>query len=303
MARIPSIQALRALESVARLGTIWQAAEELHLTRSAVSHQLRLLEREVDFRLINRVGNRVELSARAIDYASDVRRALSLISASGNRRAGDTLSGPLVVSCPAGFSASWLGLRLGGFAEANPEVTVSVVMPRRLDSTSTPEVDTFITFGHDNRTDIVIEPLQPVEFTPLCTPDYLERIGGLPDSAALRRATLLHIGDFSDWEAWMRRSGLPSETAQRGICFAEMSVAQGAVLAGQGIAIGDVIVWRRALESGKLVRPFAESLHSDTGYYLCTPKEKLLNPVVAAFHTWLKSELRKSSAPVVTAEA
>lgn len=300
MARIPSIQALRALESVARLGTIWQAAEELNLTRSAVSHQLRLLERELDFRLMNRIGNRVELSARAIEYSADVRRALSLISASGNRHAGDVLSGPLRISCPSGFSAGWLSLRLGGFVESHPELVVTVVTPRRLDSTNTPEVDTFITFGHDNCADNVVEPLQPVEFTPLCTPAYLDRVGGLPDSHALRRATLLHIGDFTDWEDWMRRAGLPSERAQRGLCFAEMSVVQGAVLAGQGIAIGDVIVWRDALESGKLVRPFADCLHSDTGYYLCTPKEKLLNPAVAAFHTWLKRELRNSSALTVS---
>ena len=300
MARIPSMQALRALESVARLGSIWQAAEELNLTRSAVSHQLRLLERELDFRVLNRSGNRIELSARALDYAMDVRRALSMLAASSNRHAGDMLSGPLAVSCPPGFLAGWLSLRLGSFAEKYPDVTIMVVTPRRLDSTNNPEVDTFITFGHDNRHDVIIEPLQPVEFTPLCSPGYLQRIGGLPDADALRRATLLHIGDFSDWENWMRRAGGPSEQAQRGICFSDMSSVQSAALAGQGIAIGDVVIWRNALESGKLVRPFAEHLHSDTGYYLCTHKEKLHNPVVASFHTWLKEELRNiSSSPCV----
>lgn len=299
MARIPSIQALRALESVARLGTIWQAAEELNLTRSAISHQLRLLERELDFRLMDRAGTRIELTPRARDYADDIRRALMLIAASGNRSPDGTLSGTLRVSCPGGFASSWLNPRIGRFAEAHPGVVIDLLTPRRLDSTSNPDVDTFITFGHDNRADLVIEPLQPVEFTALCAPAYLDRIGGLPDPFALLRATLLHIGDFVDWESWMRLVGLPVEHAHRGICFADMNHVHTAVLDGQGIAIGDVILWRGDIEGGKIVRPFPEILHVDTGYYLCTPKPKLDNPAVAAFHTWMKTELRNSQAPSV----
>ncbi|WP_371743858.1 LysR substrate-binding domain-containing protein [Mangrovicoccus sp. HB161399] len=292
---MPSMNALRALESVARLGSIWQAAEELNLTRSAISHQLRLLERELDFDLTIRVGNRIELTPRARDYASDVRRALSLISASGTRAGRHGISGTLHVSCPAGFASAWLCQHLGDFVEANPDVTVSLVTPMRIDSTANPEIDTFITFGHDGRADLVVEPLLPVEFTPLCTPDYLDRMGGFVDPGSLQRATLLHIGDFADWESWMRLVGLPPEQAHRGICFSGMNVAHSAVLAGQGVVIGDMVLWGHAVESGQLARPFPGKLHSDTGYYLCTPSEKLENPVVDAFHTWLKQELRKNS--------
>ncbi|MDS9469307.1 LysR substrate-binding domain-containing protein [Paracoccus sp. MBLB3053] len=292
MARIPSIQALRALESVARLGTIWQAAEELNLTRSAISHQLRLLERELDFQLMLRVGNRIELSSRAQEYAEDVRRALALISTSSHRHAHGGVGGPLAISCPSGFSSSWMCRHLSEFVEQYPDVIVSLVTPIRLDSTNNPEIDTFITFGHDGRSDMVVEPLQPVEFTPLCSPEYLERMGGFPDSHSLLGATLLHIGDFVDWEAWMRKEGLPAERAHRGICFSSMNVVHTAVLAGQGIAIGDVIAWREDVEAGRLARPFEAALHSDTGYYLCTPVDKLANPVVIAFHRWLKNCLR-----------
>lgn len=294
MARIPSIQALRALESVARLGTIWQAAEELNLTRSAISHQLRLLERELDFALMLRVGTRIELSPRALDYANDVRSALSLIAAAGQGKQEGELSGTLTISCPGGFAASWLAPRIGGFAALYPAVAISILTPRRTDSTSDPGVDTFISFGHDNRPGIAVEPLQPVEFTPICSPEYLARIGGLPDPAALARATLLHINDYADWEAWLRKVGFPVDWAHRGICFADMNYAYAALIAGQGVAIGDVILWRDLLESGKFVRPFAGNLHSDTGYYLCTPEVKLGNPLVAAFQTWIKTELRNS---------
>src|SRR6186713_1822031 len=74
--RIPSTQALRALESFARHGSVWRSAEELHLTRSAVSHQLRLLERDLGFDLVERIGKGVALTARGQRYAADVRKAL-----------------------------------------------------------------------------------------------------------------------------------------------------------------------------------------------------------------------------------
>ena len=95
MARIPSTQALRALDSFARHGLVWKAAEELNLTRSAVSHQLRLLERELGFSLFSRAGTGIVLTARGRAYASDVRQALTLISQSASRHAGNALTGPL----------------------------------------------------------------------------------------------------------------------------------------------------------------------------------------------------------------
>ncbi|RVC19557.1 LysR family transcriptional regulator, partial [Mesorhizobium sp. M7A.F.Ca.AU.002.02.1.1] len=75
--RIPSTQALRALDSFARHGSVWRAADELHLTRSAVSHQLRLLERDLGFDLLERIGKGVALTPRGQRYASDVRKALT----------------------------------------------------------------------------------------------------------------------------------------------------------------------------------------------------------------------------------
>lgn len=95
MQRIPSTQALRALESFSRLGTVWQAADDLHVTRSAVSHQLRLLERERGIELFHRVGTRIALSSRGQSYAKDIRSALRLIQESASRHAGDGLSGQL----------------------------------------------------------------------------------------------------------------------------------------------------------------------------------------------------------------
>jgi LysR family transcriptional regulator, glycine cleavage system transcriptional activator len=181
MSRIPSTQALRALECFARHGSVWQAAEEMNLTRSAVSHQLRLLEAILGFRLLNRVGTRVELTPQGMAYATEVRRALATISGAAIRNAARGVTGRLIVSCPPGIASSWLCPRIGDFARTFPDVMLSIVTPRRLNDVSNPDVDLFITFGLDDSPGMEAELLIAVDFVPVCSPILLNRIGGLAD--------------------------------------------------------------------------------------------------------------------------
>ena len=292
MPRLPSTQALRALECFARHGTVWQAADELALTRSAVSHQLRLLERDLGFCLLNRVGTRIELTAQGKGYAQDVRRALTAISGAAARHAGRGVSGALTVSCPPGFAATWLCTKLGGFHTACPDVDLSLVTPRRLDDVSNPNVDVFIAFGLANsQSALKVQLLKEVEFTPLCSPVLLNRLGGLAGPADLARATLLHLTDRSDWAEWFRLAGLSADSAQGGIVFSDMNLAYAAVLAAQGVTMGDEFICHQAMESGQLVRPFDLAIKSARSYLLVVPPEKSGSPAVTAFCDWLFAEL------------
>ena len=179
MQRIPSTQALRALESFARHGTVWKAADELNLTRSAISHQLRLLERELGFQIFNRVGTRIELTEQGLGYAADIRQALNAIAGSASRHASRGVSGSITVSCPPGFASNWLCNYISHFREAYPDVRISIVTPRRLDDISNPDVDVFIAFGTGNWPSMQVELIIEVEFAPLCSPALLNKIGGL----------------------------------------------------------------------------------------------------------------------------
>lgn len=291
MSRIPSTQALRALESFARQGTVWQAADELHLTRSAVSHQLRLLERDLGFRLLNRVGTRVELTPQGLAYAQDVRRALALVSGSAARNAARGVTGTLTISSTPGFASSWLCSKLGAFAEAFPDVALSIVTQRRLDDVSNPDVDAFIVFGHGDNPGMEVELLKAVDFTPLCSPVLINRHDGLDAPEALERMTLLHLTDHADWEACFRNAGLNPAGARRGIRFSDMNLVYAAALGAQGLAMGDEFICHDAMASGQLVRPFDLSVRSARSYFLIVPPEKAGNPAVAAFRGWLRSEL------------
>jgi LysR family glycine cleavage system transcriptional activator len=289
--RFPSIQSLRAIESVDRNGALWRAAEELHVTRSAISHQLRMLERDLGFKLFERAGNGHEITPRGRAYAEDIRRALSMIANATTQVEAIGLSGQLTLSCPAGFMSAWLCLNIREFIESNPGIVLTVLNARNLSETANPLVDMFITFGLEPRSHVQCELLLPVEFTPLCSPAYMTRFRGFSDLRSLRHTTLLHIGDFADWKSWMKLVGLPAEEAQRGICYPDMSVVHTAVMAGEGIAIGDTILWRKDLEAGHLMRPFAQSLHTQTQYHLCTPEKSVQNPLVVAFRNWLITKL------------
>lgn len=290
MKRIPSTQALRALDAFARLGTVWQAADELRLTRSAVSHQLRLLEQDLGFPLTSRKGTRLDLTPQGLAYAADVGRALAALAGSASRNASRGIGGELTVSCTPGFATAWLCPRLGSFARAFPDISLSLTTPRRLDDVSNPEADLFIAFGTGLAPGMEGALLREVAFTPLCSPVLLNRLD-LDRPEALASATLLHLGDRGDWANWFRHAGLALAPGQAGLVFSDMNLVYAAALAAQGVAMGDEFISAEALATGQLVRPFDLSIPAGRGYYLALPPDRAEKPAVLAFRNWLAGEL------------
>ena len=146
MSRIPSIQALKALESFSRNKTVWQTAEELNLTRSAISHQLRGLEAELPFTLLNRVGTQVELSPQGLRYAEDVRAALRLLVSSAARNADDDVIGPLTISCEPSFASAWLCNNIGRFAAQYEGLDLTIMTLPKTGNMKAYGADIYITF-------------------------------------------------------------------------------------------------------------------------------------------------------------
>lgn len=292
--RIPSTQALRALDSFARHGSVWRAADELHLTRSAVSHQLRLLERDLGFDLLERIGKGVALTPRGRRYANDVRKALTVLGDAGSRHAGSGVGGSFSVSCTPGFASLFLCTQIGDFQSMYPDAALRVLTPRRLDDVSMPEADAFIAFGDGNWPNRAVELLCDVRFTPLCSPTLITKIGGLSKPADVLRSNLLHLGNTEDWSRWLSLSKVENPDPERGIFFSDMNLVFSAALAGQGIAMGDELTGRRALTDGRLVRPFDIAIKSPRSYYLVSEHAKADHPVLEAFARWLKARLQDS---------
>lgn len=288
----PSTQALRALESFSRHGTVWQAAEELNLTRSAVSHQLRVLERELNFTMFNQVGTRIELTPRGLAYAKDVRQALSIISSSRQRLDGDEISGAISVSCPPGLAASWLSMKIGHFCAKYPDISLSIVTPQRLEDVSNPNVDLFITYGDGKFEGMNVELLRNIHFTPLCSPVLLNKKDVISSPLDLLNYNFLHLFDHTDWSNWYDAAGQAHADVSSGVVFSDMNLVYAAALNAQGIALGDEFTCHLALASGQLVRPFDLSIEAPGAYYVVTSPQKANIPAIDAFKNWLFDEFR-----------
>jgi LysR family glycine cleavage system transcriptional activator len=296
--RIPSTQALRALDAFARHGSVWKAADELRLTRSAVSHQLRLLESDLGFELLRRVGKGVGLTARGRRYANDVRKALALIGEAAVQHDDRGIGGAFVISCTPGFASLWLCTHIGEFLARYPDVSLRIRTPRRLDEAVNPEVDVFIAFGDGNWPNRSVELLSEVEFTPLCSPVLLNKAGGFTEPRDLLKAPLLHLVEFDDWTRWFALAGVELPDPETGIIFSDMNLLLAATTAGQGVAMGDELTCGQALASGQLIRPFELSVKSMRAYYLVMEPQKSGSPIAGAFCDWLRSRMAETAAVV-----
>lgn len=289
--RLPSIQALRAIEALARHGSVWRAAEELSLTRSAVSHQLRFLEQDLGFDLLKRAGKGVTLTPQGRRYAADVRRALTLIGDAAVQYGDKGIRGSLTVSCTPGFASFWLCTHVGEFKQLYPDVALRIVTPARLDDVNAPEVDAFIAFGNGDWSRRSVELLSTVEFTPLCSPVLLNQIGTLGEPADVFRAVLLHLDDHDDWTRWFAAADVAPSNLDQGVIFSDMNLVLAAASAAQGIAMGDELSCRQALDTGRLVRLFDVAIRSSRSYYFVTEHHRTGNPAIQALSDWLKSRL------------
>lgn len=293
--RYPSITALRALDAVARLGSVTAAAQQLSLTRSAISHQIISLEQSLGFALTERVGRGIGLTYQGECYAREVRRILADIQDAGRRFDGQAVSGKLRIGCNPGFASFWLCNHINGFLRQYPQVQLQVVSPRAQDDTSDAEADLFIAYGIGDWPGLLVEQIVTLRFSPVCSPRLINAIGGLKSPLDLKDCPLIHMSDSSDWRVWLAAAGASQVNPDRGITFSDAHCAQSACIAAQGVAIGDNLLSGDALARGLLVRPFDISISALRGYFLVIDPAKAERPAVQAFSDWLKNQLLVSA--------
>jgi LysR family glycine cleavage system transcriptional activator len=286
------MQALRALDALARLGTVWEAAELLGITSSALSHRLSMLEEIVGFDVAVRSGKGIALTPRGRRYALEVQRSLALLR-DAHDDGSRPVEGNLCISSTAGFASMWLCNHIASFQGEHPELTLQILVNQDLDRTSDPNIDLFILFGAGNWPRMNVQHLYDVEFLPLCSPTLLNVHGGLKEAADLLRFPLLHLNDWEDWRQWLAAADVPFPRRTPGIRFSDLTLVQTAAVSGQGIMMGDMVTCARALSGGQLVAPFSLAVKANGGYYLASHRQKRSAPAVNAFTRWLRSLVRR----------
>jgi len=289
------MHALRALDAFARLGTVWEAAEQLGITRSALSHRLAMLETVLGFEVAVRSGKGIALTPRGRRYALDVQKSLALLH-DAHEEGAKPIEGNLRISSTPGFAAMWLCNHIASFQAEHPDLNLQIVANRELDETKDRDVDLFIVFGEGSWPKQHVQHLYDVEFLPMCSPALLNMNGGLNEPADLIRFPLLHLNNWDDWRHWLSMSGVALPRRGAGIRFSDLMMVQTAAIGGQGVMMGDGITCAVALAGGQLVAPFPMKVKSPAGYYLVRHGQKRPSPAVSAFARWLHALFKRVDA-------
>jgi LysR family glycine cleavage system transcriptional activator len=286
------MHALRALDAFSRLGSVWEAAEDLGITRSALSHRLALLETALGFDVLVRSGKGVALTARGRRYAAEVQKSLALLH-DAQDEVGKPIDGKLTISSTPGFASMWLCNHIASFQAEHPDLDLRIIANQELDQTVGRDADLYIVFGEGNWPKQQVQHLYDVDFLPLCSPAFLSMQGGLKEPVDLLRYPLLHLKDPADWRDWLTAAGVNWPQGGTGIRFSDLMMVQTAAIAGQGVMMGDVITCAGALASGQLVAPYPLKIKSRAGYYLVRSGQKRPTLAVSAFTRWLRTLFRR----------
>ena len=287
--RLPPVKAMRALEALDRLRSAGAVAEELSLTRSAVSHMLRRLEDDLGFAISEPDGRGIRLTVRGKRYAQEARRALDIMS----RAAADepALSGELKVVAPPGFATFWLADRIGSFTDQFPDINIHLAAARVLGDIADETADVQIAFGEEAQLRDQADLLAQVALFPVCAPSALSAEPGLRKPSDLKSMRLLHLVTHVDWQRWLEAAGATKVDPRSGLVFSDMPMVQMAAASGHGVALGDALTARASLESGQLVRPFALSIPSRWSYYMRVNAAGPAGEAAQAFAGWIRDQL------------
>lgn len=297
--KLPPLNAIKAFEAVARLGSLSRAARELSVTPGAVSQQLRLLADFFGRQLFVRRHNRLQLTDAGVTVFAEATDIIDRLSAMTARLLRGESRPHLVVSALPSVAVRWLNHRLGAFIAAHPDVRCELRVEDDPVDFSGHHIDVRLCYGEHLYPDLATQVLVRDEVTPLCTPEFRRRRGLLAEQPeGLADDDLIHLdwgesfASYPSWQTWFRAAGSTRPLhAGRGHRTSMSSLAVDLALAGAGIALGQRLLARHDLEAGRLVAPFATTVPLAHPYCLVNPQVRGEKLVVQAFVAWLRDGL------------
>lgn len=288
--RLPPLNALRAFEAAARHQGYIAAAEELFVTRGAISRHVKLLEDHLGVQLFKRHAKGVDLTEAGRRFLPVLTEAFRNIATEAERLT--TAGNDLRIICPPSISIRWLIPRLERFRIAHPDIRLRLTTDfYGEDGFDTSEFD--IGFSVENVTTrpahIMVQPLLPVVLSPACAPDLLDQTP-LKFPVDLSRVTLLHEHPGrNDWRAWVAHFGVGDIDPDSGDVLPNVDMATKAAVIGAGVVMADLLLCRDELCDGRLVLPFPDlQCPSPMGRYcLIGPQNRWHSANVKLFRDWV----------------
>ncbi len=286
--RFPSLQSLVGFEAAARLASFSRAAEELSMTQSAVSHQIRALEDLLGQALFRRQARTVELTDAGHDMLETTRRTLSTLEEGLGRLDFYIKPGSVVITCPPAFARHWLLPRLPQLREEHPDIDPWIVSTDVAVDFSHSENDMFIALGDSEWPHMTSVCLAAERLAPLCAPSYRKSLGRKrPTAAALAKLELLHDESWEGWNRWFEAAGYEGKATVRGYNFSDPGLALDAALAGQGVVLGSRTLASTALETGSLLTLMEPVIERQESWYLVGDPERITGDAEGRLWSWL----------------
>lgn len=302
--RLPSLDSLRAFEVAARHLNFTRAADELHVTQSALSHRIKALEDELGVQLFRRLTRKLELTAQGEALADGVRRGIAEI-----RRAVGTLSrggrpGPLTITTLPSFAVRWLVPRLSRFRALNPAVEVRLAAEPQLVDLSTRRADLALRFGSGKYPGLKATRLMGDVVFPVASPDLLARVGPIATPGEINKFPLLcdsaaeNDDSGSDWNAWAGHCGAGELQTNEGLHFNNALMLLEAAARGLGAALARRSLVLDDLSAGRLVRLVPHEAPTRFSYFAVALPDMEDDPVMVSFIHWLLAECQSIGEPL-----
>lgn len=285
------LNALRAIEIVARAGALAPAAEELGVTVGAVSQHLRRAEERLGMELFSRTPQGLKPVPELVEILPQLSSGFAALRDSLATLTG-AHEGVLNVTVGSVFASRWLIWRVNKFSSRHPGLEVRLTVTGAMLDLTRPDLDCGIRFGDGNWPGVSASLIGGQDFQPVCAPEFLKRY---PDIGELGKIPVIaDQTSMLDWPLWLGAAGFDPGLKLSGPVYSDASLAFDAAISGQGLLLAADMMSADAVCDGRLVRPFDEPVKGAHGYYLATAKGRRESKKLKLFRDWLEAEVPAS---------
>lgn len=281
----PPLNALRGFEAAARLGSFHKAAEELHLTQSAISQQIRSLESFVEQPLFYRSGRKVALTDAGADLLSTTQSMLQQLAVGIRRLDQYRKPNQLVVNTTPAFARHWLVPRLGDFHARHPQIDLWLLTTDETPDMASQTIDIAVRDDLTAQAECRFRVLLEDRLYPACHPSVLAQ--------AKPSRTTLHGEREMDWAHWQVQGGADVGQRSEGLNFSDPGLLLDAASQGLGIALVSQLLAGDARQNG-LLAPLSEQTVRGPNWSLLVHQQSERNAQALGFCEWLEAALRLS---------
>ena len=289
--RLPPFAALRAFEAAGLHNNFKKAAEEIDLSASAVSHQVRALEEYLGVPLFSREGGKPQLTNAGAIYLESIQQLFDKLEEATRNISERTNRHSLVVNLFHSLASRWLIPHLPRFQKEHPGIDIKLLSSYEPMEFTPGDIDLAIRYGEGNWSGLKSDLLFQDELSVVCSPAIAEKLPALTNADGLSTFTQISCSlDPSEWQTWCQRAGVEMPAFQNSLELDSRALVLEAAAEGLGIAIGRIPYVNDDLNTGRLCDPYSLHLSCEQGYYLVYPEHHASYTNVACFREWLLDE-------------